>query len=226
MSCSLPSTSSNVQAMRIEFWAISNPDTATPPAFAALPGPYKILASTNDWTPQQSAALYDVRGWGGDFFSVGESGNVEVSAGGPDDSRVDLHSLVLDLRRRGLRTPMLLRFSDILASRISALTGAFESAIADSAYSGRYRGVYPIKVNQQRHIVKEIVELGKTHEVGLISVHVARPDAMVADRSTFADSDLLAAAKGCRIDLRASGREAETAVAELAELVAAGFDES
>ena len=87
--------------------------TLRPPASESEP------ARDDSWSPRDSAALYQTASWGAGFFHVGENGHVAVSAGGDDDARIDLHSLVLDLQRRGLRTPMLLRFTDILARRVA-----------------------------------------------------------------------------------------------------------
>ena len=76
-------------------------------------------------------------------------------------------SLVEELKTRGMRTPMLVRFSDILAGRVAEVGGAFDEAIAHYGYTGRYRGVYPIKVNQQRHVVEELIQHGKDLGMGL-----------------------------------------------------------
>ena len=75
--------------------------------------------------------------------------------------------LVGELERRGLRHPMLIRFSDILATRIESLSNSFAEAIADQDYSGRWRGVYPIKVNQMREVVEEILDAGMPFNHGL-----------------------------------------------------------
>jgi hypothetical protein len=80
---------------------------------------------------------------------------------------VDLYRLALDLNAQGISFPLLLRFSDILKARIQQLSLEFRRAITDYGYQGRYTSVYPIKVNQQRHVVEEIVEFGAEHGVGL-----------------------------------------------------------
>src|SRR5262245_52275976 len=118
------------------------------------------------WTIRDCMELYNVPNWGAGFFSVNAQGHVEVQprADGP---RIDLLELVQDLRQRGLRTPLLVRFSDILAARVQGLCAAFNRAIAEYGYRGAYRGVYPIKVNQQRHVVQEIVEYGAQDRIGL-----------------------------------------------------------
>lgn len=131
-----------------------------------------------NWTIQDSLDLYAVDRWGDDFFHIKEDGNMVVRPRAHHDSEIDLLALVGDLRRRGLRTPMLIRFSDILASRIEALADAFESAIDVSGYSGRFRGVYPIKVNQQRHVVEEMVHYGRPRGVGLEAG--SKPELLIA----------------------------------------------
>jgi arginine decarboxylase len=131
-----------------------------------------------DWSFRDSSSLYDVPSWGGEFFSVGETGDVFVGPRGEDGPQINVHSLVLDLKRRGLRTPMLIRFSDVLASRVHGLAAAFDRAIAEYEYPGRFRGVYPIKVNQQRHVVEEIIEYGASRGVGLEAG--SKPELLIA----------------------------------------------
>ena len=122
--------------------------------------------SKPEWSAGASAELYGVGGWGSGFFGVSEKGHVEVrSEAAP--GRVDLRELVRDLEGRGLRTPLLLRFSDVLAGRMQRIMGVFEEAVAHYGYRGRHRGVYPIKVNQQRQVVDEVVEFGRALGFGL-----------------------------------------------------------
>ncbi len=119
------------------------------------------------WTVRDSAELYNVANWGAGFFTVNDKGRVEVRPNGNGGPGIDLLELVGDLERRGLRAPLLVRFSDILKSRVAGMCGAFGKAIGEYGYTGRYRGVYPIKVNQQRHVVEEIIEYGAPYGVGL-----------------------------------------------------------
>jgi arginine decarboxylase len=119
------------------------------------------------WTIRDSASLYNVPGWSSGYFDINEAGHVEVTPLGPGGPRLDLYDLVHDLQRRGLGMPLLMRFSDILKSRVQSLVGCFESAIRDYGYRGRYRGVYPIKVNQQHQVVEELVEFGRPFGLGL-----------------------------------------------------------
>ena len=106
-------------------------------------------------------------GWGQGYFRVNEAGHVTVHPDGNPKRGLDLYQLALDLNAQGVGLPLLLRFSDILRSRIQALAGQFESAIKEFGYDGRYTTVYPVKVNQQRHVVQEIVEFGTPHGAGL-----------------------------------------------------------
>src|SRR3954468_22965177 len=120
------------------------------------------------WSIDSARALYNVEGWGAGFFDINDRGHVIVR---PDKDRpdhvVDLFDITNDLEEQGIAPPVLLRFSDILRSRIEALTVRFEQAREEFAYTGGYTTVYPIKVNQQRHVIEEIVEFGKPHGVGL-----------------------------------------------------------
>ena len=130
------------------------------------------------WTIKDSIELYNVNGWGRDFFTINEAGNVEVTPAGPGSRPIDLKELVDDLRSRGLNLPLLIRFSDILRTRVEQLFGAFQQAIAENDYKGRYRGVYPIKVNQQRHVVEELIEYGRPLNLGLEAG--SKPELLVA----------------------------------------------
>ena len=123
-----------------------------------------------EWTPQDSARLYRVGQWGGDYIGVNDAGHVALHPAGLDKPGVDLHEIVTGLHERGVNTPVLLRFSDIIEHRLNAINNAFQRAIAENSYSGSYQAVYPIKVNQQHQIVNEIArhgrELGFGMEVG------------------------------------------------------------
>ena len=97
---------------------------------------------------------------------------------GPGRRSIDLKELVDDLRSRGLNLPLLIRFSDILRTRVEQLCGSFQQAIAENDYKGSYRGVYPIKVNQQRHVVEELIEYGRPFNLGLEAG--SKPELLVA----------------------------------------------
>jgi len=119
------------------------------------------------WSIRESMELYNVRNWGAGFFSINAAGHACVSPKGSAGPELDLKKIVDELRRRAIKLPILVRFTDILRARIDALNEAFHRAIADCQYKGRYLGVFPIKVNQQRHVVEEIVNHGRRHSYGL-----------------------------------------------------------
>jgi arginine decarboxylase len=139
--------------------------TTTTPDPAVVSPPAEPPAT---WSIDSARALYNVEGWGDGFFDINEKGHVVVR---PDkdhaDRTLDLFELAIDLEAQGVTLPVLLRFSDILRSRIEALNTKFHGAMDEFAYTGGYTTVYPIKVNQQRHVVEEIVEFGKATGVGL-----------------------------------------------------------
>ncbi|HET7620537.1 MAG TPA: biosynthetic arginine decarboxylase [Gemmatimonadaceae bacterium] len=120
------------------------------------------------WSTEDSRTLYNVESWGIGFFDVNSEGHVVVR---PDKSHpereLDLYELAMDLDEQGVKLPMLLRFSDILRSRIETISQRFRNAIEEFEYEGGYTLVYPIKVNQQRHVVEEIVQFGASCGVGL-----------------------------------------------------------
>ena len=119
------------------------------------------------WTIRDSAELYGISNWGARYFSITPEGDVQVHPEGPGKPGVNMLGLVEEIRRRGLHTPLLIRFSDILASRVREVAGCFERAMGEYEYTGRYRAVYPIKVNQQRPVVEELVEFGRPYTLGL-----------------------------------------------------------
>jgi arginine decarboxylase len=119
------------------------------------------------WSTENSKDLYGVGSWGSNFFDINEKGNIVVTPQGPSGSSVDLLELTQDLQERGIRVPMLIRFPDITKARIELLSNCFAKAIEDNSYKGQFRGVYPIKVNQQRHLVEELVKFGQATRLGL-----------------------------------------------------------
>ncbi|MBL8962203.1 MAG: biosynthetic arginine decarboxylase [Gemmatimonadetes bacterium] len=135
--------------------------TATPPAAA----PETPLPT---WTVEDARALYNIEGWGAGFFDINAQGRVVVRPDASQSARaVDLYELAVDLEAQGIQLPVLFRFSDILQKRIETLSEGFAAAMKEWDYAGGYTTVYPIKVNQQRHVVEEIVEFGQKHGVGL-----------------------------------------------------------
>jgi arginine decarboxylase len=119
------------------------------------------------WTIKDAEKLYNMSGWGQGYFRINPEGHVTVHPDANKKRGLDLYYLAMDLNAQGVGLPLLLRFSDILRSRINTLAAEFGSAIKEFGYEGTYTTVYPIKVNQQRHVVQEIVEFGEPHGVGL-----------------------------------------------------------
>jgi len=139
-----------------------------------MPAPTAERAATkrttprNSWTTEQSAELYGVESWGHGFFGVNKKGHVTVRLeDGESQVEVSLHDVIEGLRDRGTHLPVLLRFRDLLHSRITEINESFRKAIRNQGYQGEYRGVYPIKVNQQRQVIEEIAEFGKKYNYGL-----------------------------------------------------------
>ena len=129
--------------------------------------PVVSLASSESWTAADGAALYGIDRWGDPYFSVSERGHVMVQPRGDRGGSLDLVELVQELQGRDLSLPLLIRFDDILEDRLERLHGAFERAIAQYGYNGRYQGVFPVKCNQQRHVVEQLVESGRRWHFGL-----------------------------------------------------------
>ncbi len=117
------------------------------------------------WDYKKSVELYGINEWGRGYFGVNKKGNVIIN---PEDGKeLDLYELTNDLIERGVRPPILIRFPDIVKKRIELLSQCFANSIKESNYQGTYSGVYPIKVNQQKHLVDEIVSYGSVHRLGL-----------------------------------------------------------
>lgn len=119
------------------------------------------------WTVEDSARLYGMADWGKGYFGVNQKGHVSVLPGKNPAEQIDLLDLVNGLVDRGVHSPVLIRFSGILEHRLREIRVAFDKAIAEHAYAGNYHCVYPIKVNQQRHVCEEIAKIGRVLKFGL-----------------------------------------------------------
>ena len=119
------------------------------------------------WRVEDSLDLYHVEAWGKGYFSVNESGHVVVRPDTTERYEIDLYEVVEGLQARDLTTPVVVRFSDILAHRLRRLHDAFAQAITENDYKNRYAAVYPIKVNQQRLVVEEVYRYGQEFGFGL-----------------------------------------------------------
>ncbi|MFO1483065.1 MAG: biosynthetic arginine decarboxylase [Verrucomicrobiaceae bacterium] len=120
------------------------------------------------WSIEESADLYGIREWGHSYFDISKQGEVVVNLkDGKKTKSVSLASIVKGLRERGTQLPLLIRFGDLLRWRIDELNEGFATAIKEGKYQGVYRGVYPIKVNQQQEVIEEITRYGRKYHYGL-----------------------------------------------------------
>ena len=122
--------------------------------------------TTQDWSIIDATEHYEIERWGQGYFSIGENGHVLVHPTKTSET-VDLCDVVRRIRDQGLELPALIRFNDILGQRIADIDAAFRTAIGDNDYHGDYFCVYPIKVNQQRHVVEQILKKGQAFGCGL-----------------------------------------------------------
>jgi len=121
----------------------------------------------SDWSIDRATQYYNVAGWGAGFFSINEKGHVVVHPMGQPGPVIDLMDVVEDIRERKIGFPCVVRFQDVLRARVKQINEAFGKAIAEMGYGGRYYGVYPIKVNQLREVVEEILDAGAPYHYGL-----------------------------------------------------------
>jgi arginine decarboxylase len=134
------------------------------------PGRAALLARSRkmkDWDVSSAVALYNVERWGTPYFTVNGQGHVAVRPDGDAAREIDMMELVREARERGLAFPLTLRFQDLLRHRVQTVNRAFAEAIAEAGYKNVYRGVFPIKVNQLREVVEEVVDAGAEFHFGL-----------------------------------------------------------
>lgn len=134
--------------------------------------------TSSPWTIEASEELYRINGWGEPYFSINAAGHVTVSPKADRGGSLDLFELVNALKQRNLDLPLLIRFSDILEDRIERLNACFAKAIARYSYTGTYQGVFPVKCNQHRHLVEDLVRFGKPHQFGLEAG--SKPELLIA----------------------------------------------
>ena len=144
------------------------------------------------WRIEDSEELYNIKGWGVHYFGINEKGHVYVSPH-KDDVKVDLKEVVEELNSRDITTPVLLRFPDILDNRIEKTSECFNKAAAEYRYEGEHFIIYPIKVNQMRPVVEEIISHGKKFNLGLEAGSKPELHAVLA---TNMDSDSLIICNG------------------------------
>jgi arginine decarboxylase len=123
--------------------------------------------SNQEWSIDRSLSLYNIPGWGAGYFNINAKGNMVVHPFGQPGPMIDLMDVVDDIRERKLGFPCVVRFQDVLRSRVKQLNEVFRAAIAQHNYKGQYFGVYPTKVNQMREVVEEILDAGAPYHFGL-----------------------------------------------------------
>src|ERR1051326_2354879 len=119
------------------------------------------------WDIQAARNLYNIHRWGAKYFDINDAGHVVAMPQQEAGASVDITDVIEEAKGRGLKFPLLIRFQDILRHRVEAINTAFRNSIAEYNYQGNYRGVFPIKVNQLREVVEEILEAGKPYNFGL-----------------------------------------------------------
>lgn len=120
------------------------------------------------WTVADAEKLYGVKRWGAGYFEIGENGNLQVTPESSNPSmRIDFKAVVDEIKQEGIQFPVVLRFHDILRSQVAVLNETFLRTIKEADYQAKYMGVYPVKVNQMREVVEEIVDAGAPYNYGL-----------------------------------------------------------
>lgn len=119
------------------------------------------------WKTSNALDTYRIDHWGKGYFGVNKEGHVTVHPYKRPEQAIDLKNLIDELQTRGIQLPILIRFTDILRHRVGEIHQAFKQAMAEFEYQGGYSCVYPIKVNQQRHVVEEVLDFGKALNFGL-----------------------------------------------------------
>src|SRR5580692_2008862 len=119
------------------------------------------------WDLQLARGMYNIHRWGAKYFDINDAGHVVATPLQEAGVAVDITDVIEEAKGRGLKMPMLIRFQDILRHRVESINLAFRNSIAEFNYQGSYRGVFPIKVNQLREVVEEILDAGKPFNFGL-----------------------------------------------------------
>src|ERR1043166_2318046 len=120
-----------------------------------------------EWDVDAAIATYNVDGWGSGYFTINAKGNVETRPLQENGGSIDILEVVNEARSRGLGFPLVIRFQDLLRHRVQSVNRAFQIAMAEFGYRNEYRGVFPIKVNQLREVIEEIVDAGEEFHFGL-----------------------------------------------------------
>lgn len=146
-----------------------------------------------EWTLEDATALYMIDRWGGGYFDVSRDGALTVAPLQEAGVAIPIVDVLKEAQVLNLNTPLLIRFQDLLRHRVETLNSAFNRAIADLKYQGSYRGVFPIKVNQLREVVEEILDAGRPYNYGL---EVGSKPEMFAGLAVHSDPESLIVCNG------------------------------
>ena len=138
------------------------------------------MSEKSSWSIDDATSLYGVARWGEDYFHISDTGHLMVSPDRDASRAIDLDALVTSLEKRGVRPPVLVRFNGILKDRLRQLHDCFDQAISGYGYKNRYRCVFPIKVNQQAEVVRQVIKHGKALGFGVEAGSKAELIAVVA----------------------------------------------
>lgn len=147
------------------------------------------IAESTSWSIDDSARLYDIARWSDDYFHISENGTLLVSPARDPSKSIDLKALVDQLNQRGLKLPILFRFNGILRDRVQLIHDCFARSIAENDYQNDYRLVYPIKVNQSRSIVQQIIHHGREYGFGLEAG--SKPELLAVVAMTDAETPII-----------------------------------
>lgn len=148
----------------------------------------------DEWTIESSEEVYRTHRWGQGYFRIHENGHLHAHPLGPDGIGVDLREIIEGLSERGVHTPVLLRFTDIVDHRLRTIRDAFARAIDENNYQGKYVAAYPIKVNQQHHVVEEVARYG--HKLGYGLEVGSKPELLAVMAMTIETPDQLIICNG------------------------------
>ena len=122
---------------------------------------------SESWDIPSAIALYNIDRWGSGYFTINRFGNIQVMPTQTENQAIDLMEVIAEARQRRLTFPLMIRFQDLLRHRVETINRAFQSAISEANYQNVYKGVFPIKVNQLREVVEEIMDAGRPYHFGL-----------------------------------------------------------
>ncbi len=165
---------------------------------SALPSDHPAANDQDSWSVDDARELYMIDRWGGGYFDVDAQGQVTVAPLQQRGGKVALMDVVqAAIKDEGLKAPLVIRFQDILHHRVRVLNEAFNRAIAENKYRGNYRGVFPIKVNQLREVVEEILEAGRPFHYG---IEVGSKPEIFAGLAVHTDNESLIVCNGYKDD--------------------------